>query len=198
MVPTANRDQLAEAIYRTWLLAATLIISTYHSIMKFFEPGLYFHEVSRTFHGKISWAFKRRKLRMECSPCVSSRLRFLAFWSDSHATQMEWRTLPAEHTTEQRQLCRFPLDGKWTKSWDTVCYYNIAAMGFKDKAKSIQGRFADLSRLHHEKFDAVLCNPPYIPDVGGRRKLDVATTAFEPRKALFVNREAPNIHYEHV
>ena len=135
---------------------------------------------------------------MECSPCVSSRLRFLAFWSDSHATQMEWRTLPAEHTTEQRQLCRFPLDGKWTKSWDTVCYYNIAAMGFKDKAKSIQGRFADLSRLHHEKFDAVLCNPPYIPDVGGRRKLDVATTAFEPRKALFVNREAPNIHYEHV
>ena len=79
-----------------------------------------------------------------------------------------------------------------------VCDYNIAAMGLKDKATSIQGRFADLSGLHHEKFDAVLCNPPYIPDVGGRRKLDVATTSFEPRKALFVNKEAPNIHYKHV
>ena len=79
-----------------------------------------------------------------------------------------------------------------------VCDYNIAAMGLKDKATSVHGRFAELSRLQPQKFDAVLCNPPYIPDEGGRRKLDAVTMAFEPRNALFVKRDAPNIHYEHV
>jgi HemK-like putative methylase len=79
-----------------------------------------------------------------------------------------------------------------------VCDYNIAAHGLKDVATSVRGQFADLSRLLHDRFDVVICNPPYIPDVGGRRKLDAVTMSFEPQMALFVNREAPNIHYEHV
>jgi len=85
-----------------------------------------------------------------------------------------------------------------------VCDSNIEPLGLQDRATTIQGSFEDLQHHHHpnldghEKFDVILCNPPYIPKVGGRRKLDAVTMTYEPHGALFVNRESPNIHYEHV
>ncbi len=76
-----------------------------------------------------------------------------------------------------------------------LCDYNIAALGMSDRAKSIQGRFADIQMLDHRPFDVVVCNPPYMTK-GGRRNLDAVTTSYEPERALFVDRDEPNIHYE--
>jgi HemK-like putative methylase len=77
-----------------------------------------------------------------------------------------------------------------------LCDYNIAALGMIEQCTSIQGKFADLRHLKHDPFDAVVCNPPYMTR-GGRRNLD-ATTTFEPERALYVDREERNIHYEDV
>lgn len=78
-----------------------------------------------------------------------------------------------------------------------LCAYNAAALGLSDRANFIQGRFADIQLLQFEPFDVVVCNPPYMTK-GGRRNLDAATTSYEPEKALFVDRNDPNIHYQHV
>lgn len=78
-----------------------------------------------------------------------------------------------------------------------LCEYNIAALGFQDRASTVVGKFSQLCNFRHESFDVVLCNPPYIPNHGCRRKLD-ARTNFEPEKALYVDRETPNIHYEDI
>lgn len=78
-----------------------------------------------------------------------------------------------------------------------LCDYNIAALGMKDYAKSVQGRFADIHMLDHDPFHIVVCNPPYMTK-GGRRILDAVTTSYEPERALFVERQDPNIHYRHV
>jgi hypothetical protein len=91
---------------------------------KFFEPGSHFHEVSRTFHGKISWAPSRLNGSYEWDVVLGFPPDFRFLRSGQihmrRERKVDDRTLPPEYTTEQRQLCRFPLDGRWTISWDTV------------------------------------------------------------------------------
>mmetsp|Transcript_93242 Transcript_93242/g.269300 ORF Transcript_93242/g.269300 Transcript_93242/m.269300 type:complete len:515 (+) Transcript_93242:395-1939(+) len=79
-----------------------------------------------------------------------------------------------------------------------LCDYNIAALGLNDRAKTIQGKFQDIGHLKHAPFDVVVCNPPYISNRGQKRNLDAATSIYEPEKALYVDREERNIHYEHI
>ena len=78
-----------------------------------------------------------------------------------------------------------------------LCDYNIAALGMNERAKSIQGRFENLHLFKHDPFDAVVCNPPYMTK-GGRRNMDATAIAFEPERALYVDRETPNVHYENI
>lgn len=79
-----------------------------------------------------------------------------------------------------------------------VCNRNIVQLGMQEFARTWKGEFADIHLVDHIPFDAILCNPPYIKKTGGRRHLDASTIAHEPARALFVEQENPNIHYETV
>jgi release factor glutamine methyltransferase len=79
-----------------------------------------------------------------------------------------------------------------------VADYNIAALGLKQSAQTVQGRFADIHTLdHQELFNLVVCNPPYHTR-GGRKVLDAATLTHEPDIALFVNKNDTLVHYRDV
>jgi release factor glutamine methyltransferase len=75
--------------------------------------------------------------------------------------------------------------------------YNIAALGLNQSARTLQGRFSDIYLLKHEPFNLVVCNPPYHTR-GGRKILDAATVAYEPDRALFVEKEDALVHYRDV
>ena len=92
--------------------------------LKFFESGSHFHKASRTFHGKISWAPSRLNGSYEWDVVLGfpSDYRFIQT-GQIHMRRdrlVDEKTLPADFTTEQRQLCRFPMDGRWTLSWTTT------------------------------------------------------------------------------
>ena len=55
-------------------------------------------------------------------------------------------------------------------------------------------RFEELSKLASPPFDAVVSNPPYIPDAE-RAQLDAVVVDHDPHEALFVPDDAPLVHY---
>jgi release factor glutamine methyltransferase len=55
-------------------------------------------------------------------------------------------------------------------------------------------RFEELSELSNPPFDAVVSNPPYIPDAE-RSEMDAVVVEHDPHEALFVPDETPLVHY---
>jgi release factor glutamine methyltransferase len=60
---------------------------------------------------------------------------------------------------------------------------NARRLGFEERLRLTQGNWAD--RLT-EKFDLILCNPPYVPEGA---ELGPGVRAFEPDEALFAGKE---------
>jgi release factor glutamine methyltransferase len=67
---------------------------------------------------------------------------------------------------------------------------NARRLGFEARAKLIQGNWA---RGLLEKFDLILCNPPYIADGA---ELGPGVREFEPDEALFAGREGLDAYRE--
>jgi release factor glutamine methyltransferase len=89
-----------------------------------------------------------------------------------------------------------------------VAEQNAAALGLADSSRCyfLQGSFEEPINLpsassahHHDnRFNLVVCNPPYHTR-GGRKVLDAATVAHEPDSALYIdNKDDYLIHYRHV
>jgi release factor glutamine methyltransferase len=77
-----------------------------------------------------------------------------------------------------------------------IADYNIAALGMRDFARTIKGKFHQVRNIKFEKFSAVVCNPPYHT---GTHQMDASTIAHEPRQALFVDGNQDHlIHYKDV
>ena len=101
------------------------------SRIKFMEEGCHFHQSSRTFHGKILWP-KRLNGSYEWDIILgfSKDYRFL---SSGRIHQKRERNvpksnIPTEYNKEQRELCYFPMDGRWTVSW-------LTSMGYEKQAE---------------------------------------------------------------
>ena len=60
---------------------------------------------------------------------------------------------------------------------------NARRLGFEDRVKLLQGNWAEGLV---EKFDLILCNPPYVPD---EAELGRGVREFEPDEALFAGKE---------
>ena len=60
---------------------------------------------------------------------------------------------------------------------------NARRLGFEARVKFRQGNWAEGIK---EKFDLILCNPPYVPEGA---KLGAGVREFEPDEALFAGRE---------
>eukprot|EP00934_Nitzschia_sp_Nitz4_P006107 Nitzschia sp. Nitz4//scaffold130_size63480//7477//9324//NITZ4_006239-RA/size63480-processed-gene-0.75-mRNA-1//1//CDS//3329535159//6097//frame0 len=97
---------------------------TYVPRIKYFEPGSHFHVESRTFHGKILWGGSRLNGSYEWDVVLGfpPDYRFLSTGRIHmrREYQVNEENLPAEYTSQQREQCRFPLDGRWTVSWTTI------------------------------------------------------------------------------
>jgi hypothetical protein len=92
-------------------------------VIKYFEPGSHFHKDSRTFHGKISWAPTRLNGSYEWEVVLGfpPDYRFIRS-GQIHMRRdrlVDDKSLTDDYTTEQRKLCRFPMDGRWTITWTT-------------------------------------------------------------------------------
>jgi Zinc finger, C3HC4 type (RING finger) len=94
--------------------------------IKFMEDGCHFHQPSRTFHATILWP-KRLNGSHEWNVILgfSKDYRFL---SSGRIHMKRERIVPPEDvpnhfTREQRDLCRYPMDGRWTLLWtDSLGY----------------------------------------------------------------------------
>src|SRR3954453_7221555 len=60
---------------------------------------------------------------------------------------------------------------------------NARRLGFEDRLKLLQGNWAEGLV---EKFDLILCNPPYVPD---EAEVGPGVREYEPDEALFAGRE---------
>lgn len=60
---------------------------------------------------------------------------------------------------------------------------NARRLGFEDRLKLVQGNWADGLV---EKFDLILCNPPYVPE---NADLGLGVREYEPDEALFAGKE---------
>ncbi len=60
---------------------------------------------------------------------------------------------------------------------------NARRLGFEERIELIQGNWADGL---NEKFDLILCNPPYVPEGA---KVDPGVREYEPDEALFAGSE---------
>lgn len=60
---------------------------------------------------------------------------------------------------------------------------NARRLGFEDRVKLLQGNWADGLV---EKFDLILCNPPYVPD---EAEVGPGVREYEPDEALFAGKE---------
>jgi release factor glutamine methyltransferase len=67
---------------------------------------------------------------------------------------------------------------------------NARRLGFEDRAKWLQGNWADGLV---EKFDLILCNPPYIADGA---KLGPGVAEYEPDEALYAGKEGLDAYRE--
>jgi len=65
----------------------------------------------------------------------------------------------------------------------TYAAANVRRLGLEDRVKLVQGNWADGLV---EKFDLILCNPPYIAE---EAKLGPGVREYEPDEALFAGRE---------
>ena len=92
--------------------------------IKFMEKGCHFHAASRTFHGTVSWP-KRLNGSYEWDIVLGFNKDF-RFLSSGRIHMKRDRQvppetmIPAEFTSEERAMCRFPMDGRWTVSWVTT------------------------------------------------------------------------------
>ena len=94
------------------------------SRIKYFEEGCHFHESSRTFHGRIVWWYNDRlngSYEWDIVLGFPTDYRFISSGRIhmKRDYQVDESKLPKDYTVEQKQLCHYPLDGRWTIAWTT-------------------------------------------------------------------------------
>jgi Zinc finger, C3HC4 type (RING finger) len=119
--------------------------------IKFMEPGCHFHEPSRTFHGTVQWP-KRLNGSYEWDIVLgfSKDYRFLSS-GRIHMKRgriVPEKDIPTTYSSEQRAMCQFPLDGRWTVSW-------VNSLGFekRNEIRVINGEFRQSGWSFFINFD---------------------------------------------
>jgi len=86
----------------------------------YFEKGCHFHPESRTFHGKILWPDRLNgSYHWDIVLGFPSNYRFLSTGRIHMRRELRKRDeeLPAVYTLDEKQLCGYPFDGRWTVHW---------------------------------------------------------------------------------
>jgi hypothetical protein len=88
--------------------------------IKFFQEGCHFHPTSRTFHGTILWPDRLNgSHQWDVVLGFPNDYRFLSTGRIHKRRDLQKTDdqLPQDYTSEQKQQCQYPLDGRWTVSW---------------------------------------------------------------------------------
>eukprot|EP00536_Pseudo-nitzschia_multiseries_P013329 jgi/Psemu1/34813/gm1.34813_g len=104
---------------------------TFAPRIKFLEEGCHFHEASRTFHGTVTWPVPLRgSYEWDIILGFSKDYRCISTGRIHHKrgrALLPGDVPPASYgyghnsyTHEERELCKHPMDGRWTVVWDTT------------------------------------------------------------------------------
>jgi len=89
--------------------------------IQFMEEGCHFHEPSRTFHGRITWPVPLQgSYEWDIILGFSKDYRCISTGRIHHkrGRVLKPGDVPKSYTNEERELCKHPMDGRWTVVWE--------------------------------------------------------------------------------
>ena len=88
--------------------------------INFMEEGCHFHELSRTFHGTILWPVPLNGCHeWDIILGFSKDYRFISTGRiyQKRERKLTVEDIPNKYTGEERELCKYPMDGRWSVVW---------------------------------------------------------------------------------
>lgn len=122
----------------------------------FMEEGCHFHEPSRTFHGTVLWPIPfKGSYEWDIIFGFSKDYRFISTGRIHHkrGRQLKPGDVPGTYNTEERELCKHPMDGRWTVVWKNrdgeECHDEIHVINneFKQSGWSFYFNFQDPTHI---------------------------------------------------
>ena len=157
--------------------------------IRFLEEGCHFHKQSRTFHGTVLWPTPLQgSYEWDIILGFSKDYRFISSGRIHHkrGRKLLDGDVPESFTEKERELCKHPMDGRWTVVWMTRTgverrsEIHVINNEFKQSGWSFYFNFQDPSnvfvhwpRSRHRQtiVEGVdLINEPLGPAVGQRVK----------------------------
>lgn len=87
----------------------------------FMEEGCHFHKPSRTFHGIVLWPIPLKgSYEWDIILGFSKDYRFISSGRIHHkrGRKLIPGTIPENFTENEREMCKHPMDGRWTVVWN--------------------------------------------------------------------------------
>mmetsp|Transcript_1752 Transcript_1752/g.3810 ORF Transcript_1752/g.3810 Transcript_1752/m.3810 type:complete len:715 (+) Transcript_1752:113-2257(+) len=122
----------------------------------FMEEGCHFHEPSRTFHGTVLWPVPLKgSYEWDIILGFSKDYRFISSGRIHHKRGriLKQGDTPKTYTNEERELCKYPMDGRWTVVWKNQLgeeqrnEIHVINNEFKQSRWSFYFNFQDPSRV---------------------------------------------------
>mmetsp|Transcript_5530 Transcript_5530/g.6109 ORF Transcript_5530/g.6109 Transcript_5530/m.6109 type:complete len:667 (+) Transcript_5530:95-2095(+) len=114
--PFLNVSEDIQSRPENWRLEDGNLASPIH----FMEEGCHFHEPSRTFHGSILWPVPLKGCHeWDIILAFSKDYRFISSGRIYQKCErvLKKEDIPNKYTSEERELCKHPMDGRWTVVW---------------------------------------------------------------------------------
>ena len=122
----------------------------------FLEDGCHFHKQSRTFHGTVLWPIPLKgSYEWDIILGFSKDYRFISSGRIHHkrGRKLISGSVPESFTEKERELCKHPMDGRWTVVWNTRTgeerrnEIHVINNEFKQSEWSFYFNFQDLSNV---------------------------------------------------
>jgi hypothetical protein len=124
--------------------------------IQFMEKGCHFHKESRTFHGKILWPVPLKgSYEWDIILGFSKDYRFISSGRVHHkrGRKLKPGDVPDSYTEKENELCKHPMDGRWTVIWKNRAGYekrhevHVINNEFKQSGWPFFFNFQDPSRV---------------------------------------------------